>query len=549
MRRVKRYLWKQLIVKLILVGLFLQGCGGSTGGTSSSSSTTGGASGGATVTAPSDMAVGDIFPVSLSGGSASINFANVSSGSKFELILQSQATSGGSVSYVLSDSEGIGKSLVLDDVVEELIAEEIDDPAADFHQMLRLEEETNLNEAFYGGEEPVATEGVGKSVAKGIGPAISVGTKRDFIVLDSLTDVTRTVTVTATAKCVNSEVAVYVDNEILTTNPNDLPDSDIDSLCVIYETGMPSLDTWFGANSDIDNNGVIIALITSQVNKLTSGSGGIITGFFYSGDLFGYNLAEIVYMSTPDSAGVYGTAVSNSFSMSNFLPAVLFHEVQHLKSYYQHTVVAGGVSEENWLNEGMSHLTEDLVGYNRENYSRYSLYLNSPQSYNLVTTSSPGLAQRGGSYLFMRYLYEQSGKSTSFLQRLLKTGKTGTTNVVAAFNGSDTGFDDMGDFLLNWGIALAYTNRGLTSNSRYTYQMRTLNSTTGNYMGVCMICVASDGRGTFLSGPNFGSYSSNGSYALTGGSSRFLSIGTTPTSIQITAGSSSSPTAVLLRIK
>lgn len=552
MKRVKRYLWTRLIVKLILLGLFSQGCGSATVGSSSSSESAGSSgSSGASVASPSAMSVGDISIVSLGAGSASIDFSNTSSSSQFELVLQSQSTSTGSTAYALSDLSGAGKSILSSDPLEDLIDEEEGDDniASDFHQMLRLEEEYNLSEPFYGAEEPVAEAGVGKSVGKSISPSISAGSEREFTVLDSLYDVTHTVTITATAKCVNSEVAIYVDNEILSKNPGDLPESDVTSLCSIYESGMPSLDNWFGANSDIDNNGVVIVLITSQVNKLTSGSGGIITGFYFSGDLFGYNLAEIVYMSSPDSGGIYGTTVSNSFAMSNFLPAVFFHEVQHLKSYYQHTVVKGGKSEENWLNEGLSHLTEDLVGYNRENYSRYALFLNSPQSYKLVTTGSPGLAQRGAAYLFLRYLYEQSGKSEGFIKNLVQTKLVGTANVEGAFGGTDSSFNDMDDFLLNWGVAIAYTNRGLTSNRRYTYETRTINQTTANYEGVCMVCSAGDGRGTFLSGPNVGSFSASGSYALNGGTSRFLSLGSKPSSIDISGSTSTKPAAVILRIK
>ena len=119
-----------------------------------------------------------------------------------------------------------------------------------------------------------------------------------------------------------------------------------------------------------------------------------------------------------------------------------------------------------------------------------------------------------------------------------------------AYNGSDTAFDDMDDFLLNWGIALAYTNRGLTTNGRYTYNIRTINATTGNYEGVCLICNASDGRGTILVGPKYSSFSSGTGYILTGGSSRFLSIGSsTPGTLNIAGNTSSSPAAVLLRVK
>ena len=80
--------------------------------------------------------------------------------------------------------------------------------------------------------------------------------------------------------------------------------------------------------------------------------------------------------------------------------------------------MSGGLPEENWLNEGMSHFMEDWAGYGVENPSRYAMYLASPSTYGVVTQSSPNLMERGASYLFLRFLYEQASDGTAFIRSL-----------------------------------------------------------------------------------------------------------------------------------
>ncbi|MDP2600069.1 MAG: hypothetical protein Q8P84_04955, partial [Deltaproteobacteria bacterium] len=477
-------------------GLFLiNGCGSSdSGGTTVAAQTVGGDATGEQ-TSTSVMSAGDVMYVSFGGNSASVDFSGASG--SFELLLQSQATDAASKSITLS-ALSAGKSFFLSESSEEEGLEEPLLPSAQsrLESVLRDEERLLMNVAWDGGNSQLfssVSASAGKSVGGGGGPsaAVSVNDTGTFRVLSSLTTVTSYTTVNATAKCVNDTVAIYIDDEITSTNPSDLPQADIDTLCASFKTSLATTSSLFGGYSDINDDGVAVALITPAVNRLGAASGGIVTGFFYAGDLFARsssipasNYREIVYLVSPDSDGVYGTKITNAFAMSNFLPAVFPHEMQHLINYYQRTIVRSGSAEENWLNEALSHLTEDLVGYGRENYSRYSLYLASPQSYALVASSSPSLAQRGAGYLFLRYLYEQSSLSATFLKNMVQTTNSGVDNVVAAYPSKPADFDSFGEFLRRWAVAVAYTNRGLTTNSKFIYNARTLNSTTGNYEGV-----------------------------------------------------------------
>lgn len=509
------------------------------------------------------MSAGDVVFAGLTNGSGTISFSGAPSTATYELLVQSQATDDVSRTMTLGSLNAAGKSLGLPDpMVDPVWSSQPQSVQTQFEAVLRDEERFLLNAPWTEPANGSANESdskslsIGKSVGGEVpGPSatVSVNDTDTFRVLSSLTDVTQYSAVTATVKCVNDTVAIYVDDEITSTNPADLPQADIDSLCAIYKTSLTTESGIFGGYPDINSDGVAVALITPVVNRLSGSGGGVVTGFFYAGDLFvrsgsipASNHREIVYLVSPDSAGTYGTKITNAFAMSNFLPPVFPHEMQHLISYYQHTIVRAGSAEDNWLNEAISHFTEDLVGYGRENYSRYDLFLASPQSNAVVTSGSPSLAQRGAGYLFLRYLYEQSGKSNTFLGNLVKTTNTGVNNIVASYAGSGD-FDEMGEFLKNWAVALAYTDRGLTSGTRFKYNARTFDNDTGNYQGACMICTPSDGRSTILDGPTYSTYSGAANYGVVGTGTRFLRISSPPSSISFSSSSGASPAAAVLR--
>lgn len=553
-------LFHRLIIFFGFLLLVENGCGSSTGGGGSSTSTAASTN---AKSSPSEMSAGDVLYMDVSGGSGTVSFSGVSSSASFSLVLQNTSTSGSTSSFSVASLSAQGKSLPLLQGLEEdaALEEGVDSLQSKLEGFLRTEEAWLEGEPWVWGDVGVDEEGsssLGKSVSKSVGKsvdvALSVGGQETFRVLDSLTDATQYVTVTAEVRCVNDKVAIYVDTEILSTNPGDLTQANVDSLCSIYKDSLNTVTDVLGGYPDINSDGVVVALITPQLNRLGTSSGGVIVGLYYSGDLFARsgsipasNEREIVYLVSPDSQGTYGIKISNSFAMSNYLPGTFAHEFQHLINYYQHTIVRSGGAEASWLNEAISHLMEDYVGYGRENYSRYDIFLNSPQSYSVVTTSSPNLGQRGAAYLFLRYLYERSGKSTTFLKNLVQTTNTGVTNVEKAYAGSSS-FDQMDEFLRQWAVALAYTNSGLTSNADFLYESRSLDGSTGNWKGVCMVCSAQDGRSTSLTGPTFGTYSAGTSYTIKGSAARFLNLSSIPSQLKI-SDTASEGQIILLRTK
>jgi len=84
-----------------------------------------------------------------------------------------------------------------------------------------------------------------------------------------------------------AHVAIYVDT--LAPSPG-LDSADVDTLRQVFDTLLYPLDSAnFGPVSDLDANGVVIALMTPVVNALTTkaacSTSGYIAGFFFPADL------------------------------------------------------------------------------------------------------------------------------------------------------------------------------------------------------------------------------------------------------------------------
>lgn len=133
----------------------------------------------------------------------------------------------------------------------------------------------------------------------------------------------------------------------------------------------PTVTSYFGTTVDIDDNQTVIALITAEVNKLsTAGSGSVIAGFFFTGDLSDQqdcaasNEGEIFYLIGPDPNGQFGPNVSLDFA--NILArTTVAHEFLHLINTQQRVTIGGGGfgdREDAWLDEGLAHLAEEISG-------------------------------------------------------------------------------------------------------------------------------------------------------------------------------------------
>lgn len=474
----------------------------------------------------SAMDTGDLYYIDFdSSGSAEVSFSGGASSAKYSLIVQSTESSSSSVAISAKDLSA--------------------DLPGQFDMMLR-EAEANLPVS----EEVDQESSLSKSMTSQ--KAVAIGDRGSFRVLSSITSTTRYTEVSATVRCIDDHIIVYVDTTVPSTS---LSESDIETLCGQFEYAVALEESVLGEPSDVNGDGHVITLITRAVNRLGASGGGIITGYWYAADTsprtssnVTSNYAEIIYILAPDPDGVDGTTISREFAMSNLMTAVVPHEVQHAISYNQHVLVNGGSTESSWLNEAMSHFIEDYTGFGQENYSRVEVYFELTESVSLAPSSSPDLAERGAGYLFLRYLYERAADPNAFLAALEDTNLTGQDNIEAAFGREDAGFDEWNEFMRRWAIAVALTNTGISRTAQYQFNDRIWNSTTSHWQGICLICTTEDGRGTILYGPNAPEISgSSVNLSLAGTATAFYTVSSPPSSITLSGNASAGLQGVLIR--
>lgn len=491
---------------------------------------------------PEELSVGDIMYVNFgTSEQTTLDFSKVESDAKFILVV-------GSV-----NEGGTGTYLQLSGDISAAIEKEISQMYVDEDLDYTAEEILSawLRSAEY---ELAATESIpdnyyGGMKAMGI-KSVSVGQVEQFRVLSSLSSTNLYTNIDASVRCVGNDVIVYVDVE---TSPNNLDDGDITYLCDIYDNIAREEQDLLGDSSDVNGDGMVSVLMTPQINRLGSMGGGIITGYFWAGDLYERsssnvvsNHREIIYTMVPDPAGIYGTVISKDFAMENLLTAIFPHEFQHAISYNKHVFENGAPPEQNWLNEGLSHFSEDLFGYGMENPSRYALFLESTATTGLVVGGQPDLMERGAAYLFVRYLYEQTSSPEDFLRDIEDTSRIGVDNIEAAFNGP-SGFSKFHELMARWTVALAMTGKGISQDSRYTYNNRVMNNETGHWEGACLYGDADDGRGTVLQGVNMTSYKSGQSAQVVASAAKFYDIQSVPGAIHVEGSTGGGNFGVLIR--
>lgn len=491
-----------------------------------------------TVDSISEMAVGDLFYLTFSEGATAMDFTGAPSPARYILALQSASTSGSSYSAFM----GALSHPFKDDLGMKSFLDRPADAQGFMDSWMRYEEEASALSGDY-------KESIDASTSKGTyGMKASVGDTTSLKVLTSIGNTSLCDTITAQVKCVTDRLILYNDAR----NPSGTFETeDFDTLCAQFDRSMQAEYALYGEPSDINGDGHVSILLSKGVNLFGRSGGGIVTGYFWAGDMGSSvcsNHQEIVYALIPDPTKEFSTyPIPKAFAMSNYLPAVVPHEVQHAINYNYHVIVNHVSSEESWLNEAMSHLSEDLVGYGMENPSRVSDFLDATEDVSLLNNTD--LEGRGASYLFLRYLYEQATDGNAFVRSLVQSDKRGIANVEAAFAGTEIDFNQFEEYMIRWAIAVLLTDAGVTSDTRYVYDSRTWNGTTKHWQGACLRCDTEDGRSTILGGPMIYSYSSGGTIGVVGGAEVYIDIENPPTSIPVTMSTSGYPQAVLIRVE
>ncbi|HEX6369381.1 MAG TPA: Ig-like domain-containing protein [Longimicrobium sp.] len=243
-----------------------------------------------------------------------------------------------------------------------------------------------------------------------------------------------------------------------TSNPaGGLTDADYQHVAATFDSLVyPVNVAAFGEPGDVDQNGRVIIFYTRVVNELTPRSVNyIVGGFFYGRDLFprtpdpssgfaegcpGSNYAEMFYMLAADPTGVVNGNTRSVEYVRESTIGVVGHEFQHLINASRRLYTVPGVVDTNWnevvyLNEGLSHIAEELLFYHRaqlgprqnlggailaqgtltraaflafgeQNEGRYGEYLRDPET-NSPYKNDDDLAVRGAAWAFLRYVADQ----------------------------------------------------------------------------------------------------------------------------------------------
>jgi hypothetical protein len=211
----------------------------------------------------------------------------------------------------------------------------------------------------------------------------------------------------------------------------------------------PTVSSWFGSPTDINGDGRITMLFTPEINRLTpTGSLGFAGGFFFMGDLLARSIPsqsyqcaasneqEILYLLAPDPTGQVN---GNRFSVETARESArgtMAHEVQHMISQGLRQRQPGGALEVDWLNEGLSHFAEEVVGrasrgygdsqklewddvlvdlddfdsFFRQNLLRFRFWLDGPDLASPVSARAASeLAPRGAAWALVRFAVDQYG--------------------------------------------------------------------------------------------------------------------------------------------
>jgi hypothetical protein len=278
--------------------------------------------------------------------------------------------------------------------------------------------------------------------------------------------------------------------------PSGFSNADFVRVAANFDTLVYPLDvTNFGAPTDIDGNNHVVLLFTRAVNELTpAGSQSFVGGFFFSRDLFpttapanspgfackGSNVAEMFYLLAPDPNGdVNGNKHTTGF-VDSLTTGIVAHEFQHLINAGRRIYVNNANDYEVvWLNEGLSHIAEELLFYRqagltpRQNISIATLRSSaaSVNAYNTDQGSNAGryrqlllapaknspvrnddsLGTRGATWSFLRYATDRRAASgvsdaTTF-QALVNSRVNGIANLSAVYGAG------IGAMIRDWSIS------------------------------------------------------------------------------------------------
>jgi hypothetical protein len=273
------------------------------------------------------------------------------------------------------------------------------------------------------------------------------------------------IAVSTTVKAVGEHAVILLDNA---APANGLTDLEFTQIAAEFDTLIYEVDTeYFGVPTDLDVDQRIYILYTPEVNKLSEpNSGSYVGGFFFSGDLLEAascaqsNEGEIFYLLTADPLGQFGNDFEKDLIRVS-TRGTIAHEFQHMINLGMKIEAPfEAENETSWLNEGLSHFAEELVGrralgrsdmdeltwlevwsdesiflgFFYQNFARFESYLRNPQGSSPTSDlAAQQLSYRGAAWALLRHLADHyngvQGSVAAFTRALVLSADTGIANL------------------------------------------------------------------------------------------------------------------------
>ncbi|MFO0566141.1 MAG: hypothetical protein U0263_10800 [Polyangiaceae bacterium] len=252
--------------------------------------------------------------------------------------------------------------------------------------------------AFKGQPLPTETPPTGSGPKVGDKKQISIGTKSGSETFD------------AEVVAVGQTAVVWAD--VSTAHPAVLDSALVQEFLNDFEkTILPRERTIFGVESDEDKNGHIQLVFTPLTYDTA-------VAFFTSCDLAPSafcppgNSGEYLYLTPPN-------AIDPPYNTPSAIKEILAHELSHML-HYGHKVLKNGLSgwvESAYMAEGIGGFAQDVSGYQAGNFYVAKAGLDEIDAFSLADTLADNVeydfardgALRGGSYWFVRYVYDRGG--------------------------------------------------------------------------------------------------------------------------------------------
>lgn len=301
-----------------------------------------------------------------------------------------------------------------------------------------------------------------ETVPTGTAPAI--GTTRTITISTGIVGEPADLKVIATGKT----AVVWAD--VTPAHPAVLDDTFVQQFLADFEnTIMPRERSVFGVESDLDGDGHV-QLVFSPLTRDTAVA--FFTGCDLKADLAGCNVnngGEFLYLTPPN-------AIDPPYNTPAAIKEILAHETSHM-IHFNRKVLRNKTpkwTDSGYMIEGIGGFAQDVIGYQAGNLYVTMAGLDGMSQFSLADTLVDNRAYdtkrdgvlRGGSYLFVRWLYDRAGGDSANPDGTI-AGLGGTSFLRAALDAPpsvaqalpDLTKSSIADIATDFYTALAMSNR------------------------------------------------------------------------------------------